>query len=298
MPERCIMCTKMKDAFNREHVFPDRIGGHLIIARVCVDCNSNLGRLVDHFLTNHFLIQIFRSEYRIRGEDGSVPPVFTHGVLADDLNQKVHILNDKDGALERVRLIMKKETFQTPEGHDRIKFTGDATDQSQFMQSVNKTLTRNSLPEMTPEEFMKNTQVETLDHPKVNVNITIDMFHYMRALAKISYELTWYWLGDTYIDDPQAAIIRDFIWNGTPDKNYPFIRSGLLTQEVKGHFLPSLHQGLLEVTADSITCTVFISDIFYADIQMSSNPAAYPQRFTLKLIENNVETGELHEETE
>lgn len=295
MAERCIICTELKDAFNEEHVFPDGIGGHLIINRVCVSCNSTLGSNVDHHLTNHFFMELFRNQYGIRGKTGKVPQVFTHGTLSDDPEQKVHIITSQEGDIERIRLVTKKEILNDGKV---VRVTGDGSDEKTLMQSVNKVLKRSKLPEMTIEEFQETLQNETLG-PKIKVTVDkdIDYFQYLRAIAKISYELTWYWLGDSYLDDSQAAIIRDFIMNGTPNTSCPFIKfAGLTPAQVKSKLRPNWHQGLLKITPSSISCSVFISDIFYGDFVMSLTPNAYPTGFTAANVVNDLLSGEIHEE--
>jgi hypothetical protein len=44
---KCIFCQQERTVFSREHVFPDAIGGALIIKDVCKDCNQRLGKSVD-----------------------------------------------------------------------------------------------------------------------------------------------------------------------------------------------------------------------------------------------------------
>ncbi len=45
----CIFCFKKNSeiSFSREHIIPQNVGGNLFVDEVCVNCNSNLGRLID-----------------------------------------------------------------------------------------------------------------------------------------------------------------------------------------------------------------------------------------------------------
>lgn len=297
---RCIFCTKIKPKveFNEEHVFPDGIGGHLKIHRVCIQCNSDLGSKVDHHLTNHFFIELFRKQYCIRGKNGKLPAVYTHGVLTDDPSQKVHIITGHDGETEKIQLLTRKESLPGEDGIEIVRITGDGNDEAAHMQTVNKVLKRNNLPEMSKEEFHSKLQSETFG-PEISVSFKkdIDLFDFIRPLAKIAYELTWKWLGDSYIDDPQAEIIRHFIWNGKPSGNYPFIK--YVTFTPAGIQLnPTQHQGLLEIMKDEIRCSVLISNIFVADFQMSFSPQYYQPGFTLAVITNDSVTGAIIEDNE
>lgn len=282
----------MKDQFNDEHVFPEGIGGYLIIKRVCVTCNSRLGSEVDHLLTNHFLMELFRDHYGIRGKNAKVPQVFTHGTLSEDPNQKVHILTNHEGEFDRIHLVTRKESLD--EG--KVRFTGDGSNEKSLLESTNKVLSRNNLPEMTTEEFQETKQTEMLG-PQIEVEIEkeIDHFQYIRAIAKIAYELAWIRLGDSYLEDPQAAVIREFILNGTPETPYSFIKfAGITQEEVKSELEPSMHQGVLQITPSSINCLVFISDVFYGDFVMSLTPSLYSTGFTTATVVNDVLTGESH----
>jgi hypothetical protein len=194
----CIFCTRLKEQheFNEEHVFPESIGGRLKIFRVCTSCNSDLGSRVDHHLTNHLFIESFRKINGIRGKTGKLPPVYTHGVLSDDPNQKVHIIRAKDGETEKVQLIYRDEPTINQDGTVNIRIIGDGNDESGHMKAVNKVLKRNKVQEMSKEEFDAKVQRETLGPEiKVTFDKDIDLFEFNRALAKIAYELTWKWLG-------------------------------------------------------------------------------------------------------
>lgn len=295
---RCIFCTELKEVveFNEEHVFPEGIGGHLTINRVCTECNSKLGSKVDHHLTNHYFIEVFRKENGILGKTGKLPPVYTHGVLTDDPDQKVHIITDSNGEVERIKLLTKKESITGKDGIEIVRISGDGSDESAHLQTVNKVLKRNKLPEMSREEFRSKLKSEKLG-PEINVTVEkdIDLFDFIRALAKIAYELTWRWLGDSYINDPQAMVIRDFIWNGKQNGKYPFIKHAGFTP-TKAQLNAAQHQGLLEIRKDQIRCSVLISNIFIGDFQMSFSPQLYRPGFSLAAVINDAVKGEIFEE--
>ena len=67
---KCIICQqeKEKSEFSDEHLFPDSIGGRLVLKdAVCIDCNSRYGHGADSDLVNHELIKLIRLAYQIKG---------------------------------------------------------------------------------------------------------------------------------------------------------------------------------------------------------------------------------------
>jgi hypothetical protein len=113
----------------------------------------------------------------------------------------------------------------------------------------------------------------------------IDIKEYKRALLKIAYELSYMWLGETYLDDPVAKKIRNCIMERSPEINweteYPLkcainigvnhpIFSPWVNQENShvGFIYPSNVYGLV--------CGIRIFDLFEAVIQISSEVAKYP----------------------
>nr|WP_088326081.1 HNH endonuclease [Bacillus cereus] len=298
MAERCIFCRGMKEDFNIEHVFPDGIGGHFTINRVCISCNSRLGSQVDHHLTNHILMVMLRNQYNIRGKKGALPPVVKYGELANDREQKVHFSTNSDGIIDAVRLLPKKEIMEEKNGDMRILISGDKTDERAHRKSVNTLLKRKNLPEMTHEEYKDSLQSEQITS-SINTTLSIDFSQYIRTIAKIAYEMTWHWLGDSYIDDPQAAIIRDYIQSGNLDNKHLFFKgAGMLKDEIKNKLAPELHLARLEINTSSIVCSVFISDTFSGEFIMSLNSSIYTPNFKTAALTNDIISGDVDEEFE
>jgi hypothetical protein len=286
---RCIICTIPKPiaAFNKEHVIPDAIGGRVVIYHVCIDCNSNLGEQADHHLTDHLLILMFRSEHHI----GGAPNPFPEGRLLDDPRQIVYT-EVKDGVLVPKMRVQKLET-DTP---GIIQFTGGTKDQKAIRAAIDKTFKRNNLPPITDEEF--NERLSETPIAGMTVDVPVDDFYYARALAKIAYEMTWRWLGNSYIDDELAPAIRHFIRYGESDSDCSFIQTcRLLTEDESAKIVvPTDHTIILEFSEKSITCTVSIANIFVSNFIMSHTPEAYALGFGAAYLTNNAVSGKVVEE--
>jgi len=284
---RCIFCTNIKPIaeFNKEHIFPDAIGGRIVILNVCTDCNSRLGNQTDHHLTDDILIQLFRNKHQI----GGTPNPFPEGRSLDDPRQIVYA-DMRDGVLVPKLPVQKIETNEP----GIIRFTGEEKDYKAIKVAVDKTLRRNNLPSLTDEEF-KERLCET-PISGMTVNFTFDAFHLERALAKIAYEMTWRWLGDSYIDDDLAQEIRQFVQHGERDRKYSFIRMCRLTNEDENTKLNETdHSAILEIMDNEISCMVTISNIFIGVFVMSTKPVVYAPGFTIAAITNNAVSGSIVE---
>ncbi len=64
---------------------------------------------------------------------------------------------------------------------------------------------------------------QTIEHPEVFYRLKFDMASIRRGILKIAYELAFLWLGESYLDDPMAAILRSVVRDGADaiDPGYP-----------------------------------------------------------------------------
>jgi len=53
--------------------------------------------------------------------------------------------------------------------------------------------------------------VQTIEKPELHHEIKIDLAEFRKGLLKIAYELAFIWLGESYLEDPMAAQLRDVI---------------------------------------------------------------------------------------
>jgi len=94
----CIVCNEEKPDSETtiEHIFPEAIGGSLVLNDVCKPCNSYLGHSVDTALTDHFLILVKRAHLGVTGDSGKLPNPLK-GTHNDDDERRVRFETDKDG---------------------------------------------------------------------------------------------------------------------------------------------------------------------------------------------------------
>lgn len=206
--EQCIVCRALKPAekFNREHVFPEALGGTLVTRRVCTACNSWLGQKADGPLVNSPIMQLARMAYQISGKSG-VPNAFAGDArLADDPAQKVQIRTDLDGNVVGVHHVPRHEKTVNEDGTTRFRLTVDGSARAKLPTMVNKTLERAGAPPLSPEEVWAKARVIRHD-PLINQTITYDLQSPRLGMLKIVYELAHYWLGDAYLHDPMSKAL-------------------------------------------------------------------------------------------
>jgi hypothetical protein len=214
---RCIFCLDLEppSGFTDEHVFPDAVGGTLIVRNVCKSCNDRLGHSVDSAITNHALVQVKRQALGLAGKSGRVPNPFGHAVMADDPQQKLRLSIDwaKPDSVG-IYAIPSVERTMTGPGEGSLQVRIDASDLHRLRDIINTALVRAGAPPLSAEAVNDLTLNEALNvQPRVNVQLSVDISKYQRGLMKIAYELACLWLGESYADDPTASRIRQFIFD-------------------------------------------------------------------------------------
>lgn len=301
---QCIFCLARKgDAeFCEEHIFPDSIGGTLVIWSVCKACNSKLGHDVDVYLTDHFFVQGQRMLLNIQGKSGHVPNPLEHGTLVTDPGHKIiSVLNDDGQPLELYTVPGIKRT-RNPDGSETISIHIDKSEGEKLPGIVNKILKRAGRPPLSEAEIKANQMMQALPQPWVKVAAKIDLIHYRRAIAKIAYELACYWLGETYVNDSSAGVLRAWIFdNGNPDDwatkykihgTIGFINGA--TQYPFWEDESKSHLGLLMRSGNSICAYVRIFEVIEGTIGISEAPDLYPQ-FSAMFVAIDPRTGKKRE---
>jgi hypothetical protein len=207
---RCIICCedKLQSDMSIEHVFPESIGGKYTIRSVCKSCNSHLGSKVDTHLVDLWFVAAERSFIGLPGKTGKTPTLFKVGRMADDSGREVRIKADHQTGILRPHTVQKVSKITDEDGKVSYNISIDAADKSKLPGIVNKILTRRGLPGKTNEEIDSASEYRQVDQPEINFQIKIDLLQYQRALWKIAYEMACTWLGESYMDDEQAIIIR------------------------------------------------------------------------------------------
>jgi HNH endonuclease len=204
---RCIFCLRSDVQLTDEHIFQRAVGGNLYSRTTCKPCNDKLGRTVDVTVTNHQLVEQERWRLGIRGRTGALPDPFADGFVDGDPQKPAQMKFDSSGP---ARPYLKQRVMKLREGVYRIQL--DASEKHRVVPILNKLQSRNGFPLLT-EEQIRNLKppVRQTQNPEIHFNWKVDEHQFRRGLLKIAYELAHRWLGDTYLDDPMAVLIRGFI---------------------------------------------------------------------------------------
>jgi hypothetical protein len=282
----CIFCGMKAGVteFADEHVFPDAIGGLLVLKdKVCKPCNDKLGHSVDSHLVNHGLVSFMRLTYRLKGKSGKVPNPLEKGVLVNDPTQKVRYEFTDDGMPRRTYLIPQVSATKQEESVE-ISLQIDESDRINIPSLMKKLAKRKnfSISDRQIDEILKLPSEEF--NPRITGSIKLDFDKYRKAIIKIAYELGCYWLGNKYYDDPVAAALRETIFSGTPlneDARKHGLTGGInfISGESEFPFLSNnraCHIAFSHVQTDLISCYVRVFKLFEGHVLLSRDPARYP----------------------
>jgi len=305
---RCLFClrTDPAEGFSVEHVFPDGVGGTLKIYSVCKPCNSKLGHSVDHTVTDHALVQLARLTLHIPGKGGVIPNPLERGVLRDDPQQKVLYKLDPETALPvKLYTVPHVKREQTGPTETTLSVRLDIEDADQLGPIVNKALTRAGAKPLPVEEIERlKTETQRIDQPWMTVNFAIDVNQHRRGVLKIVYELACMWLGDTFVDDPNASMMRQFIFDKDlpfdPGSKYPL--RGTMVLAPKDFIFPfwdaerSSLIGAAIASGEGVGVYVRVLGVMEALIQVTDDEKKYPQ-FQQRFISIDPVTGTTREAT-
>lgn len=216
---RCIFCSQDHPP-SREHIFPLAIGGTVTTVRVCASCNSILGSRVDSALNNFLPVRTRRAELGLAGNSGEPPSIFEiflgdQTLIGPEANRIRTSLNKATGKLDHRQLYHVTEVVM-PDGKKARQITIDERDKDQIPKILQRERKRQGLPPLSPEELASKAaefKVKAVEHPLIKVEIPINFAYLRHAMMKIAYEFAFLWLGETYLDDPLAAKLREAILN-------------------------------------------------------------------------------------
>lgn len=224
---RCIFCL-MNRLSTAEHVFQYSIGGTLVTDRVCQSCNSFLGTEVDAPLVDHLFVAFRRSDLGLPGTSGKLPDglrLFLGDLtLASGPNVKLRVSTDPwTGKPDVYRFYGVSET-PLASGKVQRRIVVDARDVGRIPTILQRERRRGGLPALSEKELAREVDqavrnMETIEKPEAIANVSVDLAAFRRGMLKIAYELAFLWLGEAYLDDPTAAVLRDVILGRTAEQD-------------------------------------------------------------------------------
>jgi hypothetical protein len=120
-------------------------------------------------------------------------------------------------------------------------------------------------------------QMGTINQPYVRHDLNADVIDYHKAILKITYELAWLWLGETYLDDPVAIRLRRKILENSDEEIHSFIQIGTLAPFDKMWAdEPDALLALGQTSGGAIVISVRIFDVLSGYAVVSYESARYP----------------------
>lgn len=245
-------------------------------------------------MCDHLLIQFERLLRKIPGKSGKIPNPLERGILADGSGHKTIYKINSQGKPEGIYLVPKISRTRVIDGKEQVRVSIDATDRDKIPDILKKIESRtggkfsDDAASCFKEEFIPN--------PLVNCTAQIHATSYERAILKIAYELSWFWLGPTYLEDPNARILQACIMDRSLN-NYDWsskysIRGSidLITPETdkfpwwKQENDP--HVAFLVPVDSFIGCYVRVFKTFDAMIIVSEDTTKYPNFIPMFLAIN------------
>jgi hypothetical protein len=286
----CIYCLKKYPKGSVEHIFPDALGGTLVINDVCTNCNNTLGKNVDSHLTNHSLMLMERQLKKIRGKSGKIPNPLAKGVLAEDNETQVHYRFDDAGDPQGVYLVPKVK-----QNDNEFQISVDASEPHKLVEIVNKILKRHNKDPMSKEEILNNANYGKPNNPTISYKTKVDFNSYRKGILKIIYELSYYLIGKEYLHDETGKKLREYIMSD--DVNIDGLKgfAGLVSEK-KTSFSQlfgdkNAHFGLLKIDGMKIHCYVNLFNTFEGGMIISEEAGRYTNLID-SFIYNNTVTKE------
>lgn len=269
---QCIFCLEEKKP-SKEHIFPDSLGGLLIINDVCKECNDELGGKVDYHLVDHGLMQLARFTKGLKGKKGAIPNPLGTGKSMDDPDMTLRYKHKSNGTPESLYVV---PNVKNDDGKYRVIV--DASEPDKLVETVNTILKRNRLESMTKEEILSKAQYERTENPRMNIEMVLDMNSYRKAIIKIIYEMAYYWLGKDYLKDEMALKIRHYILSKELEVDGLIGKVELIGDKngVLSSFADSdSHIAVLIKDKNRISCYVNVFNNFYGLLVVTENAFLY-----------------------
>lgn len=234
MPKKkCIICREPKEDnegnFNKEHVFPEAIGGSHSIMLVCCVCNTDMGKYIDFPFLNHTKIKSLRKKYKLKSygrkignpysqyNDKDAP--FYHEITEDGDVYRHHkttkkTIRDEKGF--RVEMSVDEKEWNSPDFLKKIK-QRIADEEGVPVESIAMSIDNIEPPSQTTDHFWGSNRPIIMESLKVAHEFAAEQI-------------------PQYIDTPLAIEYGKVLKTGIPTKELDrFIVTGSVAIDVVSH---------------------------------------------------------------
>ncbi|MBB3386886.1 MULTISPECIES: hypothetical protein [unclassified Rhizobium] len=199
--------------------------------------------------------------------------------MQDGSGSRIRIENHLESGRFNLRLITNQHPLAGENGEELINIRVDAANVEDVSKIVNRRRKELKLPPLTEEQMSsvtKDIQRQQIERPEVVHTLKVDLENYRRGIAKIAYEAAHLWLGDTFLEDKRAQLLRHFILEGAEDslagtigwsEEIPFGKAW--SSEPDSHLVFIMRIG------PSLTVGVRVFGALYAVVAVTENPELY-----------------------
>lgn len=275
-----------------EHVFPEAIGGHLILrTAVCKGRNDQLGAAVDCALADDFLVQILRLGLRIPNKTGAIPAPLHDGLVKGHPRRRGTYSVSSEG-IGRVRLRPLVERAVDIDGRPVVKIVADSEDEGrEILQKLTQRAARRG-----QRTAVIDTWREVIRSPTVVKQVRTVPGTIIRPLLKIAYELGVLWLGSDYSRHVCGLPLARAVVTGFVSEIEAELRHFPLRSVFKGWDLPSTHHAAtLQLVDGRIWVAFRVFNVIEARVLVADThrdfPSASAQWIVLNPLAGNVARG-------
>lgn len=253
-------------------MFPDAIGGKLVLSCVCKSCNDQIGSYVDSQLTENFLVRMLRMSLCIENKGGVVPSPLHDGTIKDHPERRGSFHPNGDGT-GQVTLRPLVERTRENDGRERVKIVAAPHEAEEILRKIQERAARDGCNIRVIEKSQS-----IIGKPVVIKEVKAGPTNLIRALLKIAYELGVYWLGPTYASHVSGLSIARAVVTGVfadveATLGYFPPRSAFVDWEIPSWY----HAAHLEVADGGIWIALRVFNVVEARVLLVDHSQDFPQ---------------------
>lgn len=200
------------------------------------------------------------------------------------------------------KVLHREVTTVLEDGTKNIQITIDGSRSGEVEKIIERVRRREGLTPLSDDDLKAEAKRaisagSSIEKPRIIHTVPpIDMTKFRRGVAKIVYELACLWLGDSYLDDPIGAKLRDYVLSDSRDDIRGLIELGLVSP-LDTLWTTDAHAHIAFMSGDgqSICLGIRLFDAISGVLVLTDEPSRYPQAGEGLFVHCDPITGEKRE---